>query len=33
MNHIPFLVIDTMLAANNPLKFRKNLFKIECKFY
>ena len=27
-----FLVIDTMLASNNPLRFRKNLFNIECKF-
>ena len=27
-----FLVIDTMLASNNPLKFRKNLFNIKCKF-
>ena len=27
-----FLVIDTMLASNNPLMFRKNLFNIECKF-
>ena len=25
-----FLVIDTMLASNNPLMFRKNLFDIEC---
>ena len=25
-----FLVIDTMLASNNPLRFRKNLFNIEC---
>ena len=24
----PFLVIDTMLASNNPLRFRKNLFNI-----
>ena len=23
-----FLVIDTMLASNNPLRFRKNLFGI-----
>ena len=23
-----FLVIDTMLASNNPLRFRKNLFNI-----
>ena len=27
-----FLVIDTMLASNNPLRFRKNLFNIECTF-
>ena len=27
-----FLVIDNMLASNNPLRFRKNLFNIECKF-
>ena len=26
-----FLVIDTMLASNNPLRFRKNLFNIEYK--
>ena len=26
------LVIDTMLASNNPLRFRKNLFNIKCKF-
>ena len=26
------LVIDTVLAANNPLRLRKNLFNIECKF-
>ena len=25
-----FLVDDTTLAPNNPLKFRKNLFGIEC---
>ena len=25
-----FLVNDTTLASNNPLKFRKNLFGIEC---
>ena len=25
-----FLVIDTMLSSNNPLRFRKNLFNIEC---
>ena len=27
-----FFVNDTTLAANNPLRFRKNLFNIECKF-
>ena len=27
-----FLVFDAMLASNNPLRFRKNLFNIECKF-
>ena len=27
-----FSVIDTMLASNNPLRYRKNLFDIECKF-
>ena len=27
----PFLVIDTMLASNNPLRFRKNLSNIEYK--
>ena len=27
-----FLVIDTRLASNNPLRFRKNLFNIKCKF-
>ena len=27
-----FLVNDTTLASDNPLKFRKNLFKTECKF-
>ena len=27
-----FLVIDTMLASNNPFRFRKNIFNIECKF-
>ena len=26
------LVNDTTLASNNPLRFRKNLFNIECKF-
>ena len=26
-----FLVDDTTLAPNNPLRFRKNLFGIECK--
>ena len=25
-----FLVNDTMLSSNNPLRFRKNLFDIEC---
>ena len=28
-----FLVIDTMLASNNPLRFRKNLFNIYNKSY
>ena len=27
-----FLVIDTVLASNNPLRFRKNLFNIKCEF-
>ena len=27
-----FLVIDTILASNNPLRFRKNIFNIKCKF-
>ena len=27
-----FLVIDTMLASNDPLRFRKILFNIECRF-
>ena len=27
-----FFVNDTTLAPNNPLRFRKNLFDIECKF-
>ena len=27
-----FLVNDTTLASNNPLRFRTNLFNIECKF-
>ena len=27
-----FLVNDTTLASNNPVRFRKNLFNIECKF-
>ena len=27
-----FLVNDATLASNNPLRFRKNLFNIECKF-
>ena len=26
-NHIIFLAIDTTLLSDNPLKFRKNLFK------
>ena len=25
-----FLVIDTMLASNNPLRFRKNIFNFKC---
>ena len=25
-----FLVNDTMLASSNPLRFRKNLFNVEC---
>ena len=28
-----FLVIDAMLASNNPLRFRKNLSNIEYKFF
>ena len=28
-----FLVIDTMLISNNPLKFRKNLSNIEYKLF
>ena len=28
----PFLVIDIMLASNNPLRFRKNIFNIKCEF-
>ena len=28
-----FLVIDTMLASNNPLMFRKNLSNIEYKLF
>ena len=28
-----FLVNDTTLASNDPLRFRKNLFGIECKFH
>ena len=28
-----FLVNDTTLASNNPLRFRKNLFNIEYKFF
>ena len=27
-----FLVIDTILASNNPLRFRKNLFNIKLNF-
>ena len=27
-----FLVNDTTLASNNSLRFRKNIFNIECKF-
>ena len=27
-----FLVNDTTLALDNPLRFRKNIFNIECKF-
>ena len=27
-----FLVNDTALASDNPLRFRENLFNIECKF-
>ena len=27
-----FLVHDTTLAPNNPLRFRKNLFNIKCNF-
>ena len=27
-----FLVNDTILPSNNPLRFRKNLFNIECEF-
>ena len=27
-----FFVNDTRLASDNPLRFRKNLFNIECKF-
>ena len=27
-----FLVIGTMLPSNNPLRFRKNIFNIKCKF-
>ena len=27
-----FFVNDTTLASDNPLRFRKNLFSIECKF-
>ena len=25
-----FLVIDTTLSSNNPLRFRKNLFNVDC---
>ena len=25
-------LVNTTLASNNPLRFRKNLFGIECKF-
>ena len=28
-----FFVNDTTLASNNPLRFRKNLFNIEYKFF
>ena len=28
-----FLVNDTMLASNNPLRFRKDLSKTECKLF
>ena len=27
----PFFVNDTILPSDNPLRFRKNLFNIECK--
>ena len=27
-----FLINDTTFASNNPLRFRKNIFVIECKF-
>ena len=27
-----FLVNDTTLASDNPLRFRKNIFNVECKF-
>ena len=27
-----FLVNDTTISSDNPLRFRKNLFNIECKF-
>ena len=27
-----FLVIHTMLVSNNSLRFRKNLFNVNCKF-
>ena len=28
-----FLVNDTTLASNNPLRFRKNLFNLECNSF
>ena len=27
-----FLVIDTILASSNPLRFKKNIFNVESKF-
>ena len=27
-----YFVSDTTLASNDPLRFRKNLFNVECKF-